>query len=64
MMDHQQRVREAAYFLWHDEGCPDGRAEMHWSMAEIGIALLHYLSQGSGALPPASHSSCGDSEAA
>jgi hypothetical protein len=64
MVNHEQRVREAAYFLWQAEGCPDGRAQMHWAMAEIGIALLNYLSQGSGVLPPLTPSPCEDSEAA
>lgn len=27
------QVREIAYFLWIEEGCPDGRAEAHWMMA-------------------------------
>ena len=64
MVDHEQRVREAAYFLWQAEGCPEGRAEMHWSMAEIAITLLNYLRHGPGLLPPLSHSPCEDSEAA
>jgi Protein of unknown function (DUF2934) len=56
-------VREAAYFLWQCEGRPEGRAEMHWAMAEIGIVLLGYLSHGRGELPPQRHS-YDDSEAA
>lgn len=27
------RIRERAYFLWRQEGCPDGRAEEHWHRA-------------------------------
>lgn len=27
------QIREIAYFLWIEEGCPDGRAEDHWMMA-------------------------------
>ena len=28
------RIREIAYFLWLDEGCPDGEHERHWTAAE------------------------------
>ena len=29
----EQRIRERAYYLWQQEGCPEGRAEAHWKMA-------------------------------
>jgi Protein of unknown function (DUF2934)/Anti-sigma factor NepR len=29
----EQRVRERAYFLWLEEGCPEGRALEHWMLA-------------------------------
>ncbi len=29
----QQRIRERAYFLWLDAGCPDDRALEHWHEA-------------------------------
>ena len=29
----ERRIRERAYFLWRQEGCPDGRAEEHWHRA-------------------------------
>ena len=29
----EQRIRERAYFLWQDEGCPDNRAIEHWCQA-------------------------------
>jgi hypothetical protein len=32
--DRNDRLREIAYFLWLDEGCPDGEADRHWSAAE------------------------------
>ena len=32
--DRNDRIREIAYFLWLDEGCPEGGAERHWSAAE------------------------------
>ncbi|MBV9287609.1 MAG: DUF2934 domain-containing protein [Hyphomicrobiales bacterium] len=33
-MDREQRVREIAYGLWEEEGCPDGEHERHWLTAE------------------------------
>jgi hypothetical protein len=32
--DRDSRIREIAYFLWLDEGRPDGDAERHWTSAE------------------------------
>jgi len=32
--DRNDRIREIAYFLWLDEGSPDGEAERHWTTAE------------------------------
>jgi hypothetical protein len=29
----EQRIRERAYFLWQEEGCPEGRAEEFWDRA-------------------------------
>ena len=37
MTDREDRIREIAYFLWLDEGCPEGEAERHWSMAEATV---------------------------
>lgn len=39
----EQRVRERAYFLWQQEGCPEHRANEHWHQAsEIeGNVLRH-----------------------
>jgi hypothetical protein len=34
----QTRVRERAYYLWLEEGRPQGRAEHHWSSAERDLA--------------------------
>jgi Protein of unknown function (DUF2934) len=34
MTDRDDRIREIAYFLWLEEGCPDGEAERHWRAAE------------------------------
>jgi hypothetical protein len=32
--DRNDRIREIAYFLWLDEGSPDGEEERHWTTAE------------------------------
>lgn len=29
----EDQVRAIAYSLWLEEGCPDGRAEIHWLRA-------------------------------
>jgi hypothetical protein len=34
MTDRKQRIREIAYFLWLEEGCPEGEADRHWLAAE------------------------------
>jgi hypothetical protein len=34
MTDRNDRIREIAYFLWLDEGSPEGEAERHWTTAE------------------------------
>jgi hypothetical protein len=33
--DRNDRIREAAYFLWVEEGYPDRQSERHWLAAEI-----------------------------
>jgi hypothetical protein len=37
MTDRNDRIREMAYFLWLEEGCPEGAAERHWLAAETLI---------------------------
>ena len=37
MSDTDQRIRELAYFLWQEEGCPEGEADRHWRRAETMI---------------------------
>ena len=32
--DRNDRIREIAYFLWLDEGCPEGEEARHWTTAE------------------------------
>jgi Protein of unknown function (DUF2934) len=34
MPDRNDRIREIAYFLWLEEGCPKGQADRHWLAAE------------------------------
>jgi hypothetical protein len=35
--ERDRRIRDVAYFLWREEGCPDGRAEAHWTTAEAVV---------------------------
>jgi hypothetical protein len=37
MTDRDDRIREIAYFLWLEEGCPEGAAESHWLAAETHL---------------------------
>lgn len=39
MDDFEQRVRDRAYKLWQEEGCPEGRAEVHWDKARELVAI-------------------------
>jgi hypothetical protein len=39
MSDTEQRIREQAYRIWLEEGCPEGRDLDHWDMA---IALVSF----------------------
>lgn len=39
MDDFEDRVRERAYRMWQDEGCPPGRAEVHWDQARELVAI-------------------------
>jgi Protein of unknown function (DUF2934) len=34
MTDRDERIREIAYFLWLEEGSPEGAADRHWLAAE------------------------------
>ena len=34
MNGNEQRIREIAFYLWEQEGYPDGQAERHWRMAK------------------------------
>jgi Protein of unknown function (DUF2934) len=35
---HGQRVRERAYEIWQNAGCPEGKSVEHWVQAEDEIA--------------------------
>jgi len=39
MRDLEQRIRQRAYQIWLDEGCPDGRENIHWEMAAELVAI-------------------------
>jgi hypothetical protein len=39
MDDFEKRVRARAYKLWQEEGCPEGRAEVHWERARELVAI-------------------------
>lgn len=34
MTDREERIRELAYFLWLEEGRPEGEADRHWLTAQ------------------------------
>ena len=38
-IDLETRIRERAHKMWLDEGCPNGKAEGHWELAKIAVAL-------------------------
>ena len=39
MSDIERRIRERAYQIWLDEGCPEGRELDHWDMATELVAI-------------------------
>jgi hypothetical protein len=39
MHDFEQRVRERAYRMWQEAGCPEGRADEHWDKARELVAI-------------------------
>jgi hypothetical protein len=36
--DREQRIRNAAYGIWVEEGFPENQEERHWRMAELIVA--------------------------
>jgi len=39
MDDRDERIRQRAYQLWREEGCPAGREQAHWEMATELVAI-------------------------
>jgi hypothetical protein len=39
MDDLEERIRKRAYQLWEEEGCPEGRADVHWDKAAELVAI-------------------------
>lgn len=39
MDDNEERVRQWAYKLWQEEGCPEGREAVHWDKARELVAI-------------------------
>ena len=37
--DLETRIRERAHQMWLDEGRPEGKADSHWELARMAIAL-------------------------
>jgi hypothetical protein len=31
--EREERIRQRAYRIWVEEGCPEGKADAHWAMA-------------------------------
>lgn len=36
--DVEQRIRERAYAIWQEKGCPEGSDHEHWFLAEQEVA--------------------------
>jgi hypothetical protein len=43
MDEVEKKVRERAYKIWQEEGCPEGRAEVHWDKARELVAIEENL---------------------
>jgi len=43
MTDREDELRERAYYIWEAEGRPEGRAHVHWQMAEIATTVLKHM---------------------
>ena len=39
MNDRDRRIREIAYFIWEEEGRPEGQADRHWLTAPSIVDL-------------------------
>jgi hypothetical protein len=47
---HQQRIRERAYRLWEEDGCPEGRDLEYWDRAKFLVGIEE--NPGAGQIPP------------
>ena len=36
--EREQLIRKKAYYIWLDEGCPEGRSDAHWQLATRLVA--------------------------
>ena len=36
--EREQLIRKKAYYIWLDEGCPEGRSDTHWQVATQLVA--------------------------
>ena len=54
----EDQIRERAYYLWEEEGRPEGRAEIHWAKAR---ALIEGDKSQAAAAEAAEDPSAGDS---
>ena len=41
--DREQKIRETAYLIWMEEGCPSGRDVDHWLKACERVALAEVV---------------------
>jgi hypothetical protein len=39
VIDREDRLRDQAYRIWIEKGCPDGEAEKHWRLAKDLLAI-------------------------
>jgi len=53
MDDAKNRIREHAFLLWLEAGCPEGRAEEFWVLAEQAELGLRQPAELEGANDPA-----------
>lgn len=37
--EREERIRARAFRLWQEEGCPEGRADVHWDKASELVAI-------------------------
>lgn len=41
--DREQKIREIAYLIWLEEGCPSGRDVDHWAKATERVTLAEIV---------------------